>query len=46
MVKKLVRMGISSVSANIDAVEKIRKVVAEEEQELIKKTLDSIRGQK
>ncbi|MDO8647910.1 MAG: phosphoenolpyruvate synthase [Candidatus Diapherotrites archaeon] len=44
MVKKLVRMGISSVSANIDSVEKIKTVVAEEEQELIKKTLDSIRG--
>jgi len=42
MVKKLVRMGITSVSANIDAVEKIRKVVAEEEQELIKKALEQL----
>lgn len=42
MVKKLVRMGITSVSANIDAVEKIKKVIAEEEQELIKKALESI----
>ncbi|MFH1255782.1 MAG: phosphoenolpyruvate synthase [Candidatus Diapherotrites archaeon] len=35
MVKNLVRMGIDSVSANIDAVEKIRSVVLLEEKKLI-----------
>lgn len=40
MVEKLVEFGISSVSANIDAVEKIREVVARTEQRMI---LDSIR---
>lgn len=35
MVKKLVRMGIDSVSANIDAVEKIKHVVLLEEKKLI-----------
>jgi pyruvate,water dikinase len=35
MVKKLIRMGIDSVSANIDAVEKIRMVVVEEEKKML-----------
>lgn len=35
MVKKLVRFGIDSVSANIDAVEKIKNVVLVEEKKLI-----------
>jgi len=35
MVKKLVRMGIDSVSANIDAVEKIRDSILLEEKKLI-----------
>ena len=35
MVKKLIRYGIDSVSANIDAVEKIRRVVAEEEKQIL-----------
>lgn len=37
MVEKLVEYGISSVSANIDAVAKIRKVVARKEHEMILK---------
>ncbi|MFQ6055784.1 MAG: phosphoenolpyruvate synthase, partial [Methanosarcinales archaeon] len=40
MVEKLVEFGISSVSANIDAVQSIREVVARTEQKMI---LDSIR---
>ena len=35
MVKQLVRFGITSVSANIDAVQKIKQVVAEEERKII-----------
>lgn len=35
MVKKLIRMGIGSVSANIDAVEEIRKIAMLEEKNLI-----------
>jgi len=40
MVEKLVEFGISSVSANIDAVQSIREVVARTEQKMI---LDSVR---
>ncbi len=39
MVRKLVRMGISSVSANIDAVEEIRTVVLEEEKKRLMEAL-------
>ncbi|MFH0715186.1 MAG: phosphoenolpyruvate synthase [Candidatus Diapherotrites archaeon] len=39
MVKKLVRMGISSISANIDAVEQIKQVVLEEEK---KRLMDAL----
>lgn len=39
MVRKLVRMGITSVSANIDAVQKIRRVIIEEEKKMILETL-------
>ena len=35
MVRKLVRMGIDSVSANIDAVQKIREVVYREERKIM-----------
>lgn len=35
MAKKLVRMGISSISANIDAVERVRDAVARTEQRII-----------
>jgi len=35
MAKILVRLGIDSISANPDAVELIRKTVAQEEQKLI-----------
>lgn len=35
MVKRLVKFGISSVSCNIDAIDKVRKAVAEAERELI-----------
>mgnify|MGYP001596604212 FL=1 len=41
MVRQLVRAGIRSVSANIDAVDKIRKTVAETEREVLKETLRS-----
>jgi pyruvate,water dikinase len=35
MVKKLVKFGIRSVSCNIDAIDKVRKAVAEAERELL-----------
>jgi len=35
MVKKLVSFGIDSISANIDAVGKIRKVVSDEEKRIL-----------
>jgi pyruvate,water dikinase len=35
MVKKLVKFGISSISCNIDAIDKVRKAVAEAERELL-----------
>ncbi len=41
MVRILVKSGISSVSANIDAVEQIRKVVAETEKEML---LDALKN--
>ena len=44
MVKWLVRLGISSVSANIDAVEEIRKVVLQEEKELLKRALERMKN--
>jgi len=40
MVKRLVKMGIDSISANIDAVEKIRETVYETEKQMI---LDAIK---
>jgi pyruvate,water dikinase len=43
MVRKLLKMGISSVSANIDAVEEIKKVVAEEERELLEEMMKRLR---
>lgn len=43
MVKRLVRLGISSVSANIDAVEKIRAIVAEEEMKIISEHLPELK---
>ncbi len=42
IVGKLVNMGISSVSANIDSVQEIKKTVAKKEKQLL---LDSIRNQ-
>ena len=39
MVKILIRHGIRSVSANIDAIDQVRKVVAETEREILKKVL-------
>ena len=39
MVKILIRHGIRSVSANIDAIDKIRKTVAQTEREILKKVL-------
>lgn len=39
MIQQLVRWGIRSVSANIDAVDKIRKTVVETEREILKETL-------
>jgi pyruvate,water dikinase len=41
MVKKLVKYGISSISANVDAVGKIRNVVAEEERRLLESARDN-----
>lgn len=43
IVEKLVEWGITSISANIDAVETIRNVVARTEQKII---LEAIRRQK
>jgi len=43
MVKWLVGFGINSVSANIDAVEEIKKVVAVEEQKIMKEALEKLR---
>ncbi|MBI4009651.1 MAG: phosphoenolpyruvate synthase [Candidatus Aenigmarchaeota archaeon] len=39
MVKQLVRYGIRSVSTNIDAIDKIRRTVAETEREILKEFL-------
>ena len=43
MVRKLIRFGISSVSANIDAVEQIREVVLIEEKRLVMDKLHEMR---
>ena len=39
MISQLVRWGIRSVSANIDAIDKIRKTVADTEREILKEAL-------
>jgi len=39
MVRQLVRYGIRSISANIDALDKIRKIVIEVEREILQETL-------
>ena len=44
MVRKLVRMGITSVSANIDAVSEIMQVVADEEKRIIISALKEMKG--
>ncbi|MHC1573813.1 MAG: putative PEP-binding protein, partial [Candidatus Syntropharchaeales archaeon] len=44
IVKKLVEFGISSISANIDAVDAVRHTVAIEEQKLIVELVRSNRG--
>ena len=41
MVKKLVKCGIGSISANIDSVGKTRNLVAEEERKLLESARDS-----
>lgn len=46
MVRLLVRYGIDSVSANIDAVDEIRKVVLSEEKKLLLETLKELKEKK
>jgi pyruvate, water dikinase len=41
MVKKLVKYGISSISANVDAVGKIRNIVSDEERRLLESARDN-----